>query len=85
MVRDNGAGFDRPYADKLFQPFQRLHSQGAFAKRWHRPGIGEAHRGAVHGGGIRAEGQPGQGCDVRVHSLGDAFEDAPTPVEPVTA
>ena len=64
-VRDAGSGFDPRYAERIFEPFQRLHlpEQGA----GHGLGLAIAARiVARHGGRLHAESTPGSGSTFHV-------------------
>jgi two-component system CheB/CheR fusion protein len=62
-IKDNGAGFNPEYMERMFMPFHRLHSEQEYVGT----GIGLAlveriiHR---HGGRIWAEGKPDQGATI---------------------
>ncbi|NUQ00366.1 MAG: hypothetical protein HUU35_10995, partial [Armatimonadetes bacterium] len=81
VVRDNGIGFEPQYAERLFEPFQRLHTLDEYAGAG--MGLASARRVAErHGGRIEARGELGVGAEFRVLLPADPGADEVAPSEP---
>ncbi len=64
-VEDNGIGFDTRHAERIFEPFQRLHGKAAYEGTG--MGLAIVQRIAErHGGAVSAESMPGEGSRFRV-------------------
>jgi PAS domain S-box-containing protein len=84
-VSDNGIGFEQRFADRIFAPFERLHSRAEFPGT----GIGLAICRKIcerHGGTISVTSTPGSGTTfhVRLPAAHDAIA-VPLPPPPVAA
>ncbi len=65
MISDNGIGFDKKYADQVFEVFKRLHGRDVYPGS----GIGLALCKRIvenHQGHITAESQEGAGTDFHI-------------------
>jgi signal transduction histidine kinase len=82
MVADNGIGFEEKYVDRIFQPFQRLHSSTLYTGT----GMGLAICRRIverHGGTITAKSQPDMGATFfitlpAVQPIAEAVASAPS-------
>jgi light-regulated signal transduction histidine kinase (bacteriophytochrome) len=69
-IKDNGAGFDMQYVDKLFLPFRRLHNSEEFEGA----GVGLAAVKRIvlrHGGKVWGEGKVSAGAELHF-TLGES-------------